>query len=155
MSFVRLHAPVLDVLDRLQAQSSIRSLHSHEETGVAWTFDRDKAVSEWCKRHQVPWMEEPQLGVQRGRTDRRGWVNAWHVNMARPLAHPGLKALQRLPQSHPPAWRWPEGWTCASPPVVTHADDLAGTGPFQPGGERVGHKSVSYTHLTLPTILLV
>ena len=140
VSFVRLHAPVLDVLDRLQAQSSVRSLHSHEETGVAWTFDRDKAVSEWCKRHQVPWMEEPQLGVQRGRTDRRGWVNAWHVNMARPLAHPGLKALQRLPQSHPPAWRWPEGWTCASPPVVTHADDLAGTGPFQPGGERVGHK---------------
>ena len=30
-----------------------------------------------------------QLGVQRGRTHRRGWVRTWHVNMARPLAHPG------------------------------------------------------------------
>ena len=50
VSFVRLHAPMLDVLDRLHAQTPIQSLHSHEETGVAWTFDRDKAVADWCTR---------------------------------------------------------------------------------------------------------
>ena len=140
LSFVRLHASVLDVLDRLHAQSPIRSLHSHEETGVAWTFDRDKTVAAWCKRHQVPWIEEPQLGVQRGRTHRRGWVRTWHVNMARPLAQPDLNGLQHIQPSQTPAWKWPAAWTCVSPPAVTHADDLTGTGPFQPGGERAGHK---------------
>lgn len=140
LSFERLHAPMLDVLDHLQAQIPIRSLHSHEETGVAWTFDRDKAVSQWCKRHQVPWFEEPQLGVQRGRTHRRGWVKTWHVNMARPLAHPDPTTFQHITQGQSPTWRWPEAWRCESPPAVTHADDLAGAGPFQPGGERAGHK---------------
>ena len=79
----RLHAPVLEVLAHVQQTVGVASLHSHEETGVLWTFDRDKAVASWCQTHGVPWHEVPQPGVQRRRTSRVGWVEAWHVNMAK------------------------------------------------------------------------
>ena len=75
----RVCAPVLEVLEHLRQTCGVKALHSHEETGVLWTFDRDKAVAKWCNAHGVPWHEVPQPGVQRGRTSRAGWVEAWHL----------------------------------------------------------------------------
>ena len=115
----------------------VASLHSHEETGVLWTFDRDKAVAAWCQTHGVPWHEVPQAGVQRRRTSRVGWVEAWHVNMAKPWANPDLEGW-RASEGTEAAVVWPDAWVLTAPPCVTHADDLTGIGPFQPGGERAG-----------------
>ena len=40
-------------------------LHSHQETGNAWTFERDKAVASWCRAHTCPWQEYAQNAVMR------------------------------------------------------------------------------------------
>ena len=133
----RLHAPVLEVLAHVQQTVGVASLHSHEETGVLWTFDRDKAVAAWCQTHGVPWHEVPQAGVQRRRTSRVGWVETWHVNMAKPWANPDLEGW-RASEGTEAMVVWPDAWVLTAPPCVTHADDLTGIGPFQPGGERAG-----------------
>jgi deoxyribodipyrimidine photo-lyase len=41
-------------------------LYSHQETGNLWTYQRDMAVANWCKQHQVRWRQYAQNGVRRG-----------------------------------------------------------------------------------------
>ncbi|MEO1205749.1 MAG: FAD-binding domain-containing protein [Pseudomonadota bacterium] len=73
---------VVDVLNAIHAKCGIDALWSHEETGNAWTFTRDKRVSVWCRGNGVPWHEERQFGVIRRLKDRNGWAKAWDRQMA-------------------------------------------------------------------------
>lgn len=59
-------------------------LHSHEETGNLWTFERDKAVARWCRSHGVRWSETNQFGVRRPNPDRDDWAQWWNVWMTQP-----------------------------------------------------------------------
>ena len=45
---------VRDVFDQLAEQFKICQIFSHEETGNAWTFQRDRAVGEWCREEAYP-----------------------------------------------------------------------------------------------------
>jgi deoxyribodipyrimidine photo-lyase len=61
------------LFDSLCKKHHIARIISHEETGNAWTFARDKAVAAWAKAAGVDWLELPQSGVVR----RLGTRNAW------------------------------------------------------------------------------
>ncbi|MDF1763050.1 MAG: deoxyribodipyrimidine photo-lyase, partial [Oleibacter sp.] len=79
-----------DVFQQLRTQCGPFELHSHEETGNYWTFQRDRAVKAWCKTQQIDWHEHPQFGVRRasktqGRHNRDDWANYWHQFMHSPL----------------------------------------------------------------------
>jgi deoxyribodipyrimidine photo-lyase len=93
----RLHvfwSEVPNLLDCLQREIGIGSLHSHEETGLAVTFARDRAVAQWCEAEGVTWREHACNGVQRRRRNRKGWSQQWQQIMATPLAQPKLSALR-------------------------------------------------------------
>ena len=85
-----------DVLDQLSKQFQIGHIFSHEETGNAWTFERDKAVKAWCRERGVPWTEVWQNGVVRRLKDRNGWARNWSRRMHAPLAA-GPLCLEPLP----------------------------------------------------------
>lgn len=76
------------ILETLHTTQGIRHLWSHEETGNAWTYARDKRVARWCREHGVGWTQLPQFGVFRGRLDRDGWARRWEAFMAEPLTLP-------------------------------------------------------------------
>ncbi len=138
----RLSAEVMEVLSYIHEYRGIAGLYSHEETGVEVTYKRDKLVAKWCESQGIAWRETPQLGVQRGRKNRRGWVHQWHVNMSQPLAQPdwlGWRA-ETSNRTVDGEWSWPETWKTSAPPKVRHAHDVHGEGPFQPGGERMAHR---------------
>ncbi len=59
-----------EVLERLP---SFRALFAHEETGVDWTFQRDREVRAWCRRRGIAVHEYRQFGVKRGAIDRDHW----------------------------------------------------------------------------------
>lgn len=61
---------VVDVLARLHALRPFASLHSHEETGNAPSYARDRAVARWCRAHGVRWTEHKNFGVQRRLSSR-------------------------------------------------------------------------------------
>ena len=46
-------APMWDVLDALHARLGHFTLHSHQETGGLWSYERDKAVAAWCRNRQA------------------------------------------------------------------------------------------------------
>ena len=81
---------VIDVLADLHRRHGIAALWSHEETGNAWTFARDKAVAAWIREQRIIWQEIPQHGVQRRLAGRDGWALAWDRQMAEVIVGPPL-----------------------------------------------------------------
>ena len=78
---------VTEVLSAIWQQDPFTQLHSHEETGNGWTYERDTAVAAWCQAHGVTWHEHRQFGVVRRLRDRNTWQAAWETTMAKPLAN--------------------------------------------------------------------
>jgi deoxyribodipyrimidine photo-lyase len=71
-----------EVFARLHARYGIRAIHAYEETGLLWTYQRDKEVRAWAKRAGVPVLETRQHGVWRGPSTRNGWAKRWDMMMA-------------------------------------------------------------------------
>jgi deoxyribodipyrimidine photo-lyase len=86
------------VLQALQKSHGIAALWSHQETGNAWTFERDRAVAAWCRAEGIPWHQPRQHGVIRGLKSRDGWARAWDRFMAEPVTAPpqALKPVDGL-----------------------------------------------------------
>ncbi len=66
--------PMVQVLSDLRAETGFVAMHSHEETGNAWTFARDRDVAAWCQSEGVIWQERAQSGVVRRLNGRDGWA---------------------------------------------------------------------------------
>ncbi len=75
----------VSVLQALRREQHIAALWSHEETGNAFTFARDKRVAGWAKANAVVWTEIPQFGVVRRLKQRGGWVKYWEAHMNQPV----------------------------------------------------------------------
>lgn len=75
----------VQVLHDLHKAHSIAALHAHEETGLLWTYARDKAVRRWARKAGVPFLEHRQHGVWRAHRDRNGWAARWERMMRAPV----------------------------------------------------------------------
>ena len=93
----------LDVIHALDEAVGITTLFSYEETGLDVTFQRDKAISAYCRTQGIEWREFQTNGIERGRHNRRGWNKAWEQAMAPTPANIDLKhlgtTLTQLPSS--------------------------------------------------------
>lgn len=59
-----------NVLETLHREYHVDALFSHQETGSALTFERDRRVQRWARKQPLPWFESHQNGVIRGLSDR-------------------------------------------------------------------------------------
>lgn len=82
------------VLEVLHREIGPFTLWSHEETGNAWTYDRDKRVLAWTRAHGIEWHEVQPAGVIRRLKQRNGWARRWDQTMS--------QALTPAPQALPP-----------------------------------------------------
>ena len=85
---------IVELFQRLHRELSIAAIYSHEETGVALTFERDKRVARFASSEGITWYEYPSNGIQRGRRDRRGWNRAWRDIMDARQVTPSLSRLR-------------------------------------------------------------
>ncbi len=111
--------PVVEVLEELRARFGFEQLLSHEETGPGWTYERDRAVSQWCRSRGVQWREWPQHGVVRRLRNRSGWARQWTVRMDEPVV------------PTPPRW---QGWAGVEPGPLPQCQEPLNPPP----GERAG-----------------
>ncbi|MEN9765109.1 MAG: hypothetical protein RL397_1064 [Pseudomonadota bacterium] len=85
-----------DLLEALRSAVGIFDLWSHEETGNAPSFERDKRVAAWARRSCVVWRELPQNNVVRGLKNRDHWSEIWDRRMTNEaLAVPRLEMLSQ------------------------------------------------------------
>jgi len=83
------HDEVIATLDKLHKAYQFEGIVSHEESGSAITYERDKAVARWCMSHEVQWKEFTQSGVIRGlksRNNRQAIIEdrLWNTAIRRP-----------------------------------------------------------------------
>jgi len=88
---------MINVLQTLKRSHDIQRIFCHRETGGQWTFERDKAVIDWCHEQQIEFREWNQFGVVRRLKDRDLWDKAWTGLMRQPvLPAPGhLRAPEK------------------------------------------------------------
>lgn len=117
--------------DELRAVGGIAHVHSHQETGNALTFARDRAVGRWLRERGIPWTEYTQDGVVRRLPSRDGWSRIWLQRMQRTVL-PAPQDLRSLPAAVLPPGSLPTLDELGLPPssVVER----------QPGGERQAHE---------------
>ncbi len=71
------------VLEDVRQEVHFDHLVSHEETGNAWTFARDKRVGAWARGQGIRWTELPQSGVVRRLNGRDGWAGQRNAFVSR------------------------------------------------------------------------
>lgn len=88
-----LRGELVDVLETLRREHGTFRLYSHQETGNAITYERDKKIAAWAAAQRIPWRQYPQNGVIRKLKTRDGWADKWHQRISsEPI--PSLQILQ-------------------------------------------------------------
>ena len=90
------------VLSQLHVRLGGFALHSHEEYGGHWTYQRDRQVKRWCRDAGVVWQEVAPFGVMRPCPDRDQWAAHWQEFMRAPQAV--IPADIQSVTAPPPAW---------------------------------------------------
>lgn len=80
-----LHGEITTVLQRVRAHFGDFTLYSHEETGNAISYARDRRVADWCRAQGLRWREYPSNGVVRRLASRDDWAAQWMQRMRAPV----------------------------------------------------------------------
>lgn len=89
------------ILTDLQGKFNLKHLFSYEEVGTKASFDRDKQIAIFCKKHHIVWHETPVNAIKRGAKDRNGWDKAWNTRMYASIVYPDLQNLKIAEYSPP------------------------------------------------------
>lgn len=99
----------VEVLSSLHGALPIRALYSHEETGLDWTYQRDRRVRKWTREIGIPWREFRQFGVIRALKSRDIWLQMRNQTILRNLIEPVGQ-------------EWPRVFNLAPDPIPTLQD---------------------------------
>ncbi|WP_372674608.1 FAD-binding domain-containing protein [Aquicoccus sp.] len=75
----------VEVLECLRTETGAARMVSHEETGNAWSFARDRRVAAWARGQGVAWEELAQCGVVRRLGGRDAWQGLRDMFMRAPV----------------------------------------------------------------------
>ena len=64
---------IIGKLEEIHSEFNIKNIFSNEETGLQWSWNRDKAVSKWCKNNDINFYEFPTNGIIRRLKSRNNW----------------------------------------------------------------------------------
>ena len=64
---------ILDSLNELHDHYNIHTIYGNEESGLQWSWNRDKSVATWCNENDVQFEEFPSNGVIRRLRSRDDW----------------------------------------------------------------------------------
>lgn len=104
------HHEVLPVFQALADQYDIRQIFSHQEIGNDLSFQRDRAVSEFCTREKIAWKETRTGGVIRKLKSRKTWQQRWEETMKHEpffVREDNWNLLQLSPEFYE-TWKGPE-----------------------------------------------
>ncbi len=117
------------LLGNLNKTFRIREIFSHQEIGLANTFERDRQVAAWCRDNKVQWQEYPCGAVERAKPNRDDWDKHWQSVMRAELQQPDWAKLQTLGWQAKSDWQPPETWLETDP-------------AFQQGGSQAARQTL-------------
>jgi deoxyribodipyrimidine photo-lyase len=72
---------ITSAFNQLQSFYKIDTVHSHLETGLLITYNRDKEFTRYCRNNVIQWIESKNNGVERGLVNRNNWFETWETYM--------------------------------------------------------------------------
>jgi deoxyribodipyrimidine photo-lyase len=78
---------VIQAFNFLEENYKIKTVYSHQETGIKITYERDKTFKRYCKNNFIQWEENINNGIFRALKNRSSWVLDWEQYMNSPLLH--------------------------------------------------------------------
>jgi deoxyribodipyrimidine photo-lyase len=72
---------ITSAFNQLQSFYKIDTVHSHLETGLLITYNRDKEFTRYCRNNVIQWIENKNNGVERGLVNRNNWFETWETYM--------------------------------------------------------------------------
>lgn len=87
---------VVETLELIGQYFEIKTLFSHEETGIIKSYQRDIEVKKLCKKVGVSWKEYQNNGVIRALRNRDNWEVKWKQFMLEPILKIELEKLKRV-----------------------------------------------------------
>lgn len=79
------HAEIVATLQAIAKEYPVTRLLAHMETGHMASFERDKRVRCWCRKHKIPFVELQQTGVTRVLRNRDDFSKLLKQFTERPL----------------------------------------------------------------------
>ena len=80
-----LSGDALEIFQKLYQKYNFTKVISEQETGIHWTFERDKKLKSLFKELNVRWIERPYFGVKRGSHNRDHWARSIQQTLKKPL----------------------------------------------------------------------
>ena len=118
-------AEAIECLETVSRSYAIDTLFSHEETGLAKTFERDRQVRRWCKKRQIDWLEFPSGAVIRGNKNRDDWDRHWNNVMRASTETPVLAGQRFVKLDAAQLFRAPPDWREPDPQMQTGGETTA------------------------------
>jgi deoxyribodipyrimidine photo-lyase len=75
------HNEAIDVFKNIQSKYNINTIFSHQEIGNQISYQRDKAVKQFCDTNHIEWKEYQHNGVIRKLKSRKDWEKRWKQKM--------------------------------------------------------------------------
>jgi len=95
------HTDVITALNFIRERFEVLNIFSYQESGVQFSYNRDKHVARYCKTNNIQWRQFQRDGIIRGIKDRSGWDKAWFVSMHAPIINNSYSAATSISFSHP------------------------------------------------------
>ncbi len=88
------HNDALAIFKLIAKQHDITAIYSHQETGLANTFERDRSISAWCASNTICWHEYQSGAVHRAKPNRETWDRDWNLYMRSSIIKAELNKLK-------------------------------------------------------------
>ena len=82
----------LEIFKFLKNKHNFDSVISEQETGIKWTFERDKKLKSFFLQNDIHWTECAYPGVRRGHHDRNQWAKFFRKDI---LRYPNLPVIKQ------------------------------------------------------------
>ena len=82
----------LEIFKFLKNKYNFDSVISEQETGIKWTFERDKKLKSFFLQNDIHWTECAYPGVRRGNHDRNQWAKFFRKDI---LRYPNLPIIKQ------------------------------------------------------------
>ena len=91
----------LEVFSFLNNYFNVNSIFSYQESGIEFSWRRDKKIQKFCKSNKIQWHQYQRDGIIRGIKNRNNWREYWNRRMAQPLIQNNfsIKTNQELQHS--------------------------------------------------------
>ena len=94
------YGEAINIFEYLATSFNIRNLYSFCESGTQSTWQRDKKVSSFCKKHHIIWQESQRDGILRGIKNREDWNQLWQATMHKPMIQNKYSISKYEPLKH-------------------------------------------------------